>query len=547
MQDGSLVHVVSRAHLLLEDICRRTEQSSRHPSQSSVACTACTCLFFVHVPLWNQGLGLMQQEPWRRGMGPSHDLFTRQLFSIGLNWVTEWLSKGLVSAGSDALFCLDFRHAILNGCSHVVKRLSWGLCCHSCAVRLQRKIWGLGCWTFSGQRCYRFPDTRHGERRCSKAQLRFILSARVVFRKWTRSVQHHLHTSGLCLSQNTGANSKGSVLKLGTHWNYCIATILAARPAGLRSFSDDIVFLHLTMAFLADECLAMSSVFRTPNWIWDKASLTPKWCWMILNEWCWIHIDILNQDWIMLNSLPTSSQWFGARSEWRGTVVVDCSWLVFLCRENALLRCLCSFHPPRSWTLATKLHLKIFLELKLQVEPVISRTSTLCSLWVRLLSLLLWMNSFARTWHRSLPQWTWELCKDQALCSHMLMSPTGIIATCMSLGLTLSDSMFCHRKRDLFALHVISFCLQSLSVFLPVHPVALCACVPVGPCRTGTFSEVVPLRLPPRRLHLYLPAFSTPVTQWQLQRNEPFDFSVFLAPEWIWKRHGKGRPKKQRT
>ena len=115
----------------------------------------------------------------------------------------------------------------------------------------------------------------------------------------------------------------------------------------------------------------------------------------------------------------------------------------------------------------------------------------------------------------------------------MLMSPTGIIATCMSLGLTLSDSMFCHRKRDLFALHVISFCLQSLSVFLPVHPVALCACVPVGPCRTlsdpvgpcrtlsdpvgpcrtGTFSEVVPLRLPPRRLHLYLPAFSTPVTQ----------------------------------
>jgi hypothetical protein len=293
-----------------------------------------------------------------------------------------------------------------------------------------------------------------------------------------------LHTSGLCLSQNTGANSKGSVLKLGTHWNYCIATILAARPAGLRSFSDDIVFLHLTMAFLADECLAMSSVFRTPNWIWDKASLTPKWCWMILNEWCWIHIDIMNQDWILLNSLPTSSQWCAARSEWRGTVVVDCSWLVFLCRENALLRCLCSFHPPRSWTLATKLHLKIFLELKLQVEPVISRTSTLCILWVRLLSLLLWMNSFARTWHRSLPQWTWELCKDQALCSHMLMSPTGIIATCMSLGLTLSDSMFCHRKRDLFALHVISFCLQSLSVFLPVHPVALCACVPVGPCRT---------------------------------------------------------------
>lgn len=41
--------------------------------------------------------------------------------------MTEWLGKGLVSAGSDALFCLDFQHAILNGCSHVdvVKTLSW--------------------------------------------------------------------------------------------------------------------------------------------------------------------------------------------------------------------------------------------------------------------------------------------------------------------------------------------------------------------------------------------------------------------------------------
>ena len=58
----------------------------------------------------------------------------------------------------------------------------------------------------------------------------------------------------VAMASNLLAMNSQSNCPVGPHRSIVLRSLLA-HPRGLRSFSDDIVFLHLTMAFLADECL----------------------------------------------------------------------------------------------------------------------------------------------------------------------------------------------------------------------------------------------------------------------------------------------------
>ena len=135
-------------------------------------------------------------------------------------------------------------------------------CCR-CAERLHRKIMKdlrPGTLNFFWPKVLQIPRHKERKQQSSTAVYPFYEGSVAQVEKRSESLAYFWPLPFTTLGQT----AKGVFWNLGTHWNYFIATILAARPAGLRSFSDDIVFLHLTMAFLADECLVTSSVFRIP-------------------------------------------------------------------------------------------------------------------------------------------------------------------------------------------------------------------------------------------------------------------------------------------